>query len=311
MNYALIFPGQGSQSVGMLQELNTSFSVVSDVFNTASDIVGFDLWQLTQTDKEKLNQTQNTQLIMFCAAISCFKVLTQHNNLSPKAMAGHSLGEISALCASNSLNFTDSIRIIQKRAELMINAVPNNTGAMAAILGLADSDVITLCKNYNDDGVVEAVNFNANGQVVIAGTKNAVDKICQIMKDNGAKKVIVLPVSVPSHSILMLTAGKKFAKFIDDFNFKMPNTKLLHNIDGNQANNIKELKQKLAKQLYNPVLWSLSINNLQVEATIELGPAKVLSNLNRRINKNITSYMVHDNLTLNTTLEFLNEQQSN
>ncbi|MBT3194968.1 MAG: ACP S-malonyltransferase, partial [Candidatus Ruthia sp.] len=203
MKYAIVFPGQGSQSLGMLSDLADNFPIVKDTFSEASDALGFDLWTLTQEDQDGLNQTQNTQPAMLAAGYATYKVLTGETDLSPVCMAGHSLGEYTALVASGALNFSDGIKLVQTRAELMQSAVPTGVGAMAAILGLEDEVVIKVCSDYAGEGIVQAVNFNSNGQVVIAGNKEAVDVTCEAMKAAGAKRAVILPVSVPSHCSLM------------------------------------------------------------------------------------------------------------
>jgi [acyl-carrier-protein] S-malonyltransferase len=190
MNYAIIFPGQGSQSLGMLSDLADNFPSVKNTFEDASDVLGFDLWQLTQEDQDGLNQTQNTQVAMLAAGYATYQVLEHETGLSPICMAGHSLGEYTALVATGTLNFSDGIQLVRQRAELMQSAVPPGVGAMAAILGLDDEAAVKICNDYVGDGVVEAVNFNSNGQVVIAGNKEAVDVTCEAMKIAGAKRAV-------------------------------------------------------------------------------------------------------------------------
>jgi [acyl-carrier-protein] S-malonyltransferase len=303
MKIAFIFPGQGSQSQGMLDEFYSNFDFVKQNFELASNTLDYNLWDIIQNDKEKLNQTQYTQVAMLVAGVSCLNVLQNETDIVPEIIAGHSLGEITALVAGEVISFEDSVQIVNKRAELMQNAVPVGVGSMAAILGLDDEVIINTCKNYSGDGVVEAVNFNANGQVVIAGNTDAVAKTCEILKEKGAKRALVLPVSVPSHSSLMSSAGKDFADFLNDFTFNTPQTPILQNVDAQSIDDINIIKEKLAKQLYNPVLWVKTINNmadLGITQTIEVGPGKVLSGLNRRINKDIESKMIFDLATLNT-----------
>mgnify|MGYP000206089718 CR=1 FL=1 len=215
MKYSIVFPGQGSQSQGMLSDLNSNFSVVGEVFQEASDSISVDLWKILNEDQEALNLTENTQPVMLAAGYATYKVFSQETNLSPTSMAGHSLGEYTALVASNSMNFFDAIQLVRKRGELMQAAVPSGTGSMAAILGLEDAVIVEICKKASIKDVVEAANFNSPGQVVIAGEKNAVAYACELMKEGGAKRALILPVSVPSHCSLMKDAAGKFKKDFD------------------------------------------------------------------------------------------------
>jgi [acyl-carrier-protein] S-malonyltransferase len=305
MKYAIVFPGQGSQSLGMLSELAENFSIVKDTFTEASDTLGFDLWKLTQEDQEGLNQTQNTQPAMLAAGVATYRALTSETELSPICMAGHSLGEYTALVASDSLGFSDGIKLVRTRAELMQSAVPAGVGAMAAILGLEDEVVIKVCADYAGEGIVQAVNFNSNGQVVIAGNKAAVDATCEAMKTAGAKRAVVLPVSVPSHCSLMDDAAAEFKIAVDAVAFNMGNIDVLHNVDGTKASNIDDMRAKLVAQLHKPVLWTGSVramHNSGVEKLIEAGPGKVLAGLTRRIEKSLTANAVLDSASLAATL---------
>ena len=306
MKYAIVFPGQGSQSLGMLSDLSSNFSIVKDIFSEASDALDLDLWKVVQEDKVALNQTENTQPAMLAAGYATFKVLSNEVDLSPTCMAGHSLGEYTALVASKSLNYFDAVKLVRKRAELMQSAVPSGTGAMAAILGLDDKKVIEICNQYNISGVVEAVNFNSPGQVVIAGENEAVKKACESMKESGAKRALILPVSVPSHCSLMNNAAKEFSYSIDAVEIKMCETSVLHNVDASYANDVNEIKLKLVEQLCKPVLWTSSVikmKQLGVEKLIELGPGKVLAGLTRRIDKSLSSLAVIDTATFQSTIE--------
>jgi [acyl-carrier-protein] S-malonyltransferase len=305
MKYAIVFPGQGSQSLGMLSELAENFSIVKDTFTEASDALGFDLWKLTQEDQEGLNQTQNTQPAMLAAGVATYRALTSETELSPICMAGHSLGEYTALVASDSLGFSDGIKLVRTRAELMQSAVPAGVGAMAAILGLEDEVVVKVCADYAGEGIVQAVNFNSNGQVVIAGNKAAVDATCEAMKTAGAKRAVVLPVSVPSHCSLMDDAAAEFKIAVDAVAFNMGNIDVLHNVDGTKASNIDDMRAKLVAQLHKPVLWTGSVramHNSGVEKLIEAGPGKVLAGLTRRIEKSLTANAVLDSASLAATL---------
>jgi len=306
MSYSIVFPGQGSQSVGMLSELAENFQVVKEVFQEASDTLNFDLWKMCQTDGDSLNQTINTQPAMLAAGYATFKVVKGEIDLNSQSFAGHSLGEYSALVAADSIEFSDAIKLVRKRAELMQDAVPSGTGGMAAILGLSDEEVINVCLGYKGEGVVEPVNFNSPGQVVVAGSKEAVDDICELMKEAGAKRAIPLQVSVPSHCSLMNSASDEFAEFISETNIQLPNRSVIHNVDALPSDNIDQIKQKLIDQIKKPVLWTQTIenmSNLGVEKIIECGPGKVLTGLTRRIDKSLSANAIIDKSSLQETIK--------
>ena len=290
MNYSIVFPGQGSQSLGMMSDLRSNFSVVNEIFQEASDAINLDLWKIVNEDQELLNLTENTQPVMLAAGYATYRVLAGEVNLTPISIAGHSLGEYTALVASGSLSFFDAAQLVRKRAELMQAAVPSGSGSMAAILGLDDTRVIEICLKASDKGVVEAVNFNSPGQVVIAGEKDAVAHACELMKEAGAKRALVLPVSVPSHCSLMKDAAIDFKHSVDNINFQMGSEKVLHNVDADYSSNIEEIKLKLVEQLHKPVLWTSIVQKMKnsgVEKLIEAGPGKVLAGLTRRIDKSL------------------------
>jgi len=306
MSYSIVFPGQGSQSVGMLSELAENFKVVKEVFQEASDALSIDLWNMCQTDNETLNQTVNTQPAMLTAGYATFSVLKGECELMPQSYSGHSLGEYTALVAAGSIEFSDTIKLVRKRAELMQDAVPAGTGGMAAILGLSDEEVINVCLGYEGEGVIEPVNFNSPGQVVVAGSKKAVDEICELMKEAGAKRAVPLQVSVPSHCSLMNSASDKFARFINETNIQLPNISVIHNVDSLSSNNIDQIKQNLIDQIKKPVLWTQTISNMSnlgVEKIIECGPGKVLAGLTRRINKNLSTNAIIDKGSLEETIK--------
>jgi [acyl-carrier-protein] S-malonyltransferase len=306
MKYSIVFPGQGSQSLGMLSDLRSNFSVVNEIFQEASDAINVNLWKIVNEDQESLNLTKNTQPIMLAAGYAAYKVLASEVNLTPISMAGHSLGEYTALVASGSLSFFEAVQLVRKRAELMQAAVPRGSGSMAAILGLDDGKVIEICANANELGVVEAVNFNSPGQVVIAGEKQAVAHACELMKEVGAKRALVLPVSVPSHCSLMKDAAMDFKHSVDNINFQMENKKVLHNVDADYSNNVEEIKSKLVEQLHKPVLWTSIVQKMKVsgvEKLIETGPGKVLAGLTRRIDKSLSGSAIIDVTTLKSTIE--------
>jgi [acyl-carrier-protein] S-malonyltransferase len=306
MKYSIVFPGQGSQSLGMLSDLNNNFPVVNEIFQEASDAISVDLWKLINEDLEALNITENTQPAMLAAGYATYKVLSEEMSLAPVSMAGHSLGEYSALVASNSLNFFDAIRLVRKRAEVMQAAVPDGAGSMAAILGLEDDLIIEECKKANEKGIVEAVNFNSPGQVVIAGEKEAVAYACELLKESGAKRALILPVSVPSHCSLMEQAAHEFNNSIENVDFRMNDVKVIHNVDADYSNTIEEIKSKLVEQLHMPVLWSASVKKMKksgVERLIEAGPGRVLAGLTRRIDKSLNASAIIDVSSLKSTIE--------
>jgi len=306
MLYSIVFPGQGSQSVGMLSELAENFNVIREVFQEASDTLKIDLWKMCQTDGDSLNQTINTQPAMLAAGYATYKVLKGEIDLKPESFSGHSLGEYTALVAADSIVFSDAIKLVRKRAELMQDAVPSGTGGMAAILGLSDEEVINICLNFKGEGVVEPVNFNSQGQVVVAGSKKAVDDICEIMKEAGAKRAVPLQVSVPSHCSLMNSASDKFAEFINETNIQLPNISVIHNVDALSSDNLDQIKQNLIDQIKKPVLWTQTISNMSkfgIEKIIECGPGKVLTGLSRRIDKSLSANAIIDKSSLEETIK--------
>ncbi|AXE61647.1 ACP S-malonyltransferase [Candidatus Thioglobus sp. NP1] len=306
MKYSIVFPGQGSQSQGMMSNLRSNFSVVNEIFQEASDAINLDLWKIVNEDQELLNLTEITQPVMLAAGYATYRVLASEVNLSPISIAGHSLGEYTALVASGSLSFFDAVQLVRKRAELMQVAVPSGSGSMAAILGLGDTRVIEICLKASDKGVVEAVNFNSPGQVVIAGEKDAVAHACELMKEAGAKRALVLPVSVPSHCSLMKDAAKEYKYSVDNINFQMGSEKVLHNVDADYSSNIDEIKSKLVEQLYKPVLWTSTVQKMKesgVEKLIDAGPGKVLAGLTRRIDKSLSGSAIIDTTSLRSTIE--------
>ena len=306
MKYSIVFPGQGSQSLGMMSDLRSNFSVVNEIFQEASDAINVDLWKIVNEDQELLNLTENTQPVMLAAGYATYKVLASEVNLTPISIAGHSLGEYTALVASGSLSFFDAAQLVRKRAELMQAAVPSGSGSMAAILGLDDTRVIEICLKASDKGVVEAVNFNSPGQVVIAGEKDAVAHACELMKEAGAKRALVLPVSVPSHCSLMKEAAIDFKHSVDSINFQMGSERVLHNVDADYSSNIEEIKLKLVEQLHKPVLWTSIVQKMKnsgVEKLIEAGPGKVLAGLTRRIDKSLSGSAIIDLTSLKSTIE--------
>jgi len=306
MKYSIVFPGQGSQSLGMLSDLRSNFSVVNEVFQEASDAINLNLWKIVNENQELLNLTENTQPIMLAAGYATYKVLASEVSLSPVSIAGHSLGEYTALVASGSLSFLEAVKLVKKRAELMQAAVPSGSGSMAAILGLDDQKVVEICANSSALGIVEAVNFNSPGQVVIAGEKKAVAYACELLKESGAKRALILPVSVPSHCSLMKQAAINFRPSISNINFQMGSERVLHNVDADYSNNLEDIRLKLVEQLYKPVLWTSIVQKMKgsgVEKLIEAGPGKVLAGLTRRIDKSLIGSAIIDVNTLKSTIK--------
>ena len=284
--YIITFPGQGSQSIGMMNSLE-HIPIIRKTFIEASEILNKDFWAMTSSYNQEINQTLNTQPLMLTAGVATWRYLQENNLDSPSFVAGHSLGEFTALVASKSLTFNDALKVVTKRAELMQNAVPAGKGAMAAIIGLEDQRVIELCKEEQGNDILEAVNFNSPGQVVIAGTKSTLEKSLQSFKDAGAKRAILLPVSVPSHCKLMHPASILFGDYLKKVVFNLPKFPIIQNYEAMHYNEIDKIKSALVSQIFNPVRWTETIKLLSAEGIklfIEAGPGKVLTGLNRRIN---------------------------
>ncbi|MCK5897457.1 MAG: ACP S-malonyltransferase [Methylococcales bacterium] len=307
---AFVFPGQGSQAIGMLAELAEFHPVIKETFEQASDAIKFDLWVLTQQGSaDELNQTHNTQPAMLAAGIAVWRLWTQQSDIRPMWVAGHSLGEYSALVCSKALSFDDALKLVVQRGRFMQQAVPAGVGAMAAILGLKDQQVIDVCAEAEQGEVVSAVNFNSIGQVVIAGNISAVERAMVIAKESGAKRAIKLPVSVPSHCALMKEAAEHLSVELEKIHFSTPTISLIHNTDVAQHTNTVEIQTALTEQLFMPVRWTETINYIhqqQVSQFVEIGPGKVLMGLNKRIIKGATHLAVFDSKSLDTVLETLN-----
>lgn len=307
---AFVFPGQGSQAVGMLSALAAEFAEVGEVFAEASEVLGYDLWNLVQNGPtEQLNLTQYTQPAMLAAGVAIWKIwLQQQPHLSPGWMAGHSLGEYSALVCSGALEFKTAVKLVAERGRLMQAAVPAGTGAMAAILGLDDPPVVHICQEVSTaDETVTPANFNAPGQVVIAGHKAAVTRAIAALKSAGAKRAVELPVSVPSHCALMTGAAEELCVILDSIAFASPSIPVVHNFDVATHAAPEVLRSVLQKQLYNPVRWSDSVKFMHEQSVmvfVECGPGKVLSGLNKRIAPNCQIFSIADPESLKQTLEF-------
>ena len=286
-DYIALFPGQGSQSVGMMQNLSES-AEVKNTFDEASDILNTNFWDMVNVENTDINQTINTQPLMLTAGIATWRVLEANDINHPSFAAGHSLGEFSALVAAKVFTFESGLHIVKKRAELMQNAVPSDKGAMAAILGLKDSEVINVCNNLKEKGIIEAVNFNSPGQVVVAGEKKIIESSLAIFKSVGAKRAIVLPVSVPSHCSLMKEAAIEFKEFLTTIDFAKPIFPVVQNFEAIAYENEEKIKEGLFYQLFNPVRWTQSIEFISeknINVFLEIGPGKVLTSLGKRINR--------------------------
>ncbi len=296
-NLAYVFPGQGSQTVGMLADFADN-SLVQATFNDASKALGYDVWQLiSQGPAEKLNQTNFTQPALLTASVAMYRLWQAENSITPAFLAGHSLGEYSALVCAEVISLEQAVKLVEKRGEFMQASVPEGVGAMAAVIGLDDQAIIHACEQAAENEVVSAVNFNSPGQVVIAGHTAAVARAGELCKAAGAKRVLPLPVSVPSHCALMKDAAEKLAVAFDDVTFNTPTIAVINNVDVAIENDATAIKQALVKQLYSPVRWTETIEKLAdngIDTILELGPGKVLQGLIKRINKTISCVSVND-----------------
>lgn len=307
MTTAFVFPGQGSQTVGMLADVAENYPVVLQTFAEASEVLGYDLWQLVLAGPdEALGKTEKTQPALLAASVALYRVLQQENVAPPVAMAGHSLGEYSALVCAGAIAFTDAVKLVELRGQLMQEAVPAGVGAMAAILGLSDDEVQAVCGDLDESAVVQPVNYNSPGQVVIAGHKAAVDAACERAKEAGAKRALLLPVSVPSHCVLMKSAADKLASALMTVDIQQPVVPVYHNVDAAVALSAQAIRDKLVSQLYQPVLWAPTVNVLAeqgVDVLVEVGPGKVLSGLAKRINRAVSAQATGDISSLTRFLE--------
>lgn len=297
MKFAFVFPGQGSQSVGMMQGFD-SLPVVRETFVEASDILKQDLWQMVSAGTaEELNLTANTQPLMLTAGVAVFRAWNALSGAQPAMVAGHSLGEYSALVAAGALSFADALPLVRFRALAMQEAVAEGVGGMAAILGLEDDDVRAVCAEAAQGEVVEAVNFNSPGQIVIAGHKQAVERGMDLAKAKGAKRALPLPVSVPSHCALMRPAAEKLAAYLQLVNINKPVISVLHNADVCAYDDGAAIKDALVRQLFSPVRWVETVRQFAAQGVshvAECGPGKVLAGLNKRIDGNLQSLALTD-----------------
>lgn len=308
MTLAVVFPGQGSQSVGMLADLADTHETVRDTFAEASDIAGQDLWQLAQTGPaETLSDTRNTQPLMYTSGVAVWRVLQEAGLPMPAVVAGHSLGEFAAMVAAGSLTFTDGLSLVMRRAELMAGAVPEGEGGMAALIGMDDQAVVDLCASVSGERISEAVNFNAPGQVAISGHLDALEKTVEKARELGCRKALMLAVSVPNHSSLMQGAGAELAKAIDAIDFSEPAIPLVQNATATVAPDLDTLLMHLKAHVYRPVYWTRTIETLRdvhgVSVVIEAGPGKVLTGLGKRIDRSLPTYPVDTPDTLEAALK--------
>ena len=308
MSFAFVFPGQGSQSVGMLSALASDEPIVQATFAEASAVLGYDLWQLAQVGPEgEQSATERTQPLMLAAGVATWRVWRKHGGALPACMAGHSLGEYSALVCADALEFATAIDLVRFRGQAMQSAVPAGQGAMAAVLGLEDADVESACREAGDVGVVEAANFNSPAQVVIAGQKQAVEKAIELVKAKGAKRALILPVSVPSHTSLMKPAAVQLAERLSATPIAKPVVSI-YTVDSKVHVDAEGIRAALVQQLVGPVRWTDTVRAMLasgVMAVVECGPGKILTGLNRRIerNKDITMLAIENTASLQEALQ--------
>lgn len=304
---AAVFPGQGSQSAGMLAALAREWPEVEATFAEASEALGEDLWMVVRDNPDGLlDQTQYTQPAMLAAGVATARVWRAAGGPAPALAAGHSLGEYTALVVAGGLEFTDAVKLVARRAQLMQNAVPRGEGAMAAVLGLDDDAIASICASLPTERVVEPANYNAPGQVVLGGHADAIEQALEACREAGAKRAVALSVSVPSHCSLLKEAAAELGQLLDDVAMRAPAIPVVHNVDASAHDDIEETRAALRRQLYNPVRWSESVHALRsagAEALVELGPGKVLAGLARRIDRRFPAAAVEDPDTLAKALE--------
>jgi len=290
---AFVFPGQGSQKIGMLSELAQDHALIKQTFDEASYVLGYNMWELIQQgEQEQINLTERTQPILLASSVAIWRLWNEHNGTQPSQMAGHSLGEWSALVCSGVVDFADALKIVRARGQFMQQAVPVGEGAMAAIIGLEDQAILDACSNAQSLGVVDAVNFNAPGQVVIAGSNGAVEAAMDACNAAGAKRALPLPVSAPFHTSLMKPAADNLADLVNSVTFSAPQVPVVHNVHAKTESNPETIKALMLEQIYSPVKWVDCVNQLKnngATTLIECGPGKVLSGLSKRIDREISS----------------------
>jgi [acyl-carrier-protein] S-malonyltransferase len=295
-NLEFVFPGQGSQKIGMLADLAASYPIVSQTFAEASQVLGYDLWDLVQNGaQEDINLTERTQPLLLTASVAVWRVWQEKNGAQPALVSGHSLGEWSALVCAGVVAFADAVKLVQQRGKFMQEAVPAGQGGMAAIIGLDDKLIIEACKNAERGEVVSAVNFNSPGQVVIAGNAAAVERASALCKEAGAKRALPLPVSAPFHTSLMKPAADRLAEQINATTFKSPQIPVVHNVSAQTETDPEKIKALMIEQIYSAVRWVECVDTMGkagITTTVECGPGKVLSGLNKRINADLTTLSI-------------------
>ncbi|APZ43651.1 ACP S-malonyltransferase [Acidihalobacter ferrooxydans] len=311
MSFAAVFPGQGSQSIGMLSALSDRYPQVRETFQQASDVLSLDLWSLVQNGPiEDLNQTRLTQPVMLTAGMAVWNVWSEEGGCRPEMMAGHSLGEYTALVCAGALRFEDAVRVVAERGRLMQDAVAQGVGAMAAILGLTAQQVADLCAEAAAGEVVEAVNFNAPGQVVVAGHAGAVARLMALATEAGAKRALPLPVSVPSHCSLMTPAAEALREVLAGVEFSAPRIPVIHNYDVSAHFDPQSIREALVQQINHPVRWVETVEGFADEGiavVFEFGPGKVLSGLNKRIDRTLKALCVEDTKSTDAALALCEE----
>ncbi len=305
-NLAFVFPGQGSQKIGMLSELAAANSLVESTFAEASEALGYDLWAMIQQgEQEDINLTERTQPMLLASSVAIWRLWNDKAGPLPAQMAGHSLGEWSALVCAGAVDFVDAVKIVRARGAYMQEAVPVGVGAMAAILGLDDQIIVEACESARQDEVVDAVNYNAPGQVVIAGSAAAVDRAIDICKQAGAKRAMALPVSAPFHTSLMKPAADKLAELVGGTQFNTPQIPVIHNVNAKSEADPAAIKALMLEQIYRPVMWVDCITALKqggANLFIECGPGRVLNGLTKRIDRDLTSLATDDSPSLDNAL---------
>lgn len=308
LNTAFVFPGQGSQSLGMLSDFEAQYPVITQTFSEVSEVLGYDLWRLIQSGpEEKLNQTEYTQVAMLTADIAIFRLLEEQGAPRPLMVAGHSLGEYAALVAAEALSLIEAVQLVSIRGKVMQNAIPLGLGAMAAIIGLQDEEVVSLCEQSSrPDELVTPANYNAIGQIVVAGHVAAIERLISLADQAGARMAKIIPVSVPCHCPLLKDASNIFAESLSLIKFKTPVIDVVSNVDLSIYQSPEHIRTKLAEQLYSPVRWVETIQLFKsrgVELIIECGPGKVLNGLIKRIDRGLNSLSVHDTVSMKQAVE--------